>query len=119
MEGLAVTSGVVDGLEVDGVFKKPALGNLLGDFRQNLEHHAAGADIGMTDLGVAHLPGRQTDVQAGGLQLGVGVSGKKGVQVWFLRLGDGIARCGRGNAVAVHDDENCAVFNLGLHTVQP
>ena len=119
MQRLSVRLRVMDRLQINGVFKELPFLDLLGDLREDLEHDAAGADVGMADLGVAHLAGGKADIQTGGLKLGMGIPGKEPVQIGLLRLGDGIARCGRGNAVAVHDDENCAVFNLGLHTVQP
>ena len=106
MQGFAILLGVVHGLDVDRVLEELAGLDLLGDLGQNLEHDAAGADVGVADLGVAHLAFGQTHVQTGGLQQGVGVLGKELIQVGFLRLGDGVARSGGGDAVAVHDDKD-------------
>ncbi len=49
-------------------------GDGVADARQVLHHHAAGADVEMADLGVAHLPGRQSDLAAVGPQEGVGTA---------------------------------------------
>ena len=48
-----------------------AVGNGVADAHQFLMHHAAGADIHVADLGVAHLPLGQADIAAGGVQEGV------------------------------------------------
>ena len=108
-------SAYTDRFEIDGVLKELSFLDLFGNLREDLEHNTAGADIGMSDFGVPHLAGRKTDIQAGGLKLGVGIFGKKRVQIGFFCLGNGIARCGRGNAVAIHNDQNRAVLNRCLH----
>ena len=40
----------------------------VADTRQVLHQHAAGANVKVTDLGIAHLPVRQADILAGGAQ---------------------------------------------------
>ena len=107
VQGLAVCFGVFHGLDIDLVFKELSGFDLLAHLGQDLEHDAAGTDVGVADLGVAHLALRQADVKAGGLQLGVGIFGKELVQVGLLRLRDRIARGGRGDTEAVQDHENC------------
>ena len=42
------------------------------DPRQILHDHAAGADVEMADFGIAHLPVRQADVFARGVQEAMG-----------------------------------------------
>ena len=106
VQGLAIGLGVLDGLDIDLVFKELAGLDLLGDLRQDLEHHAAGADVGVTHLGVAHLALRQTHVKAGSLQLGAGVLGKELVQIGLLGLGNGVACGGGRNAETVKNDKN-------------
>ena len=106
VQRLAVVPGVVHGLDVDRVFKELAGLNLLGDLGQDLEHDAAGADVGVTDLGVAHLTLGQTYVQTAGLELGAGVFGKELVEIGLPGGGNRVAGCGRGETIAVHDDEN-------------
>ena len=48
-----------------------AVGDRVADAHQFLLHHAAGADVHVADLGVAHLAVGQADVAAGGVQQGV------------------------------------------------
>ena len=115
MKRMAALLRIPDRLEIDGVFKEVPVFNLEADFRQDLKHHAAGADVGMADLRVAHLPLRQTDIQAGGLELGVRKARKQCVQIRFVCDGYRIARRRRGNAITVHDDQTGAIFDLCLH----
>jgi hypothetical protein len=51
-----------------GLARQRAVGDGLVDARQLLHHHAAGAEIDMADLGVAHLAGGQADMELRGLQ---------------------------------------------------
>ena len=90
MQGLAVGLGVLNGLDVDRVFKKFAVLNLLRHLRQDLEHHAARAHVGVADLGVAHLPLGQAHVQPGGLEQGVRVLGEELIQVGGIGDIDGV-----------------------------
>ena len=64
MEGGAVLSAVVHGLQIGGVFEEVAVGDGLGDAGQVLEDHAARADVGVAHLAVAHLAVGQAHVQA-------------------------------------------------------
>ena len=50
------------------VFKKRAVTYCVGDKRQHLIYNASGADVRVTDLAVADLPLRQTNVNAGSHQ---------------------------------------------------
>ena len=47
------------------------LGQRLIDAGQVLQDHTTGADVGVADLGIAHLPVGQTDIMLAGLELGV------------------------------------------------
>ena len=69
----------------------------------------------MADLGVAHLPLRKTDIQAGGLKLGMRKTGKQRIQIRFVRDGNRIARRRRSNAITVHDDQTGTIFDFCLH----
>jgi hypothetical protein len=89
------------GVEIGGVFKKAPVGDGVGDARQVLENHAAGADVGMPNLTVAHLPGGQAHVQSGGLQGGGGIFGEQLVQTRRGGGADGVALHGVGQAEAV------------------
>ena len=107
VQGLAVCLRVLHGLDVDLVLEELAVLDLAGHLGQDLEDDAARADVGVTDLGVAHLPGRQADVQPGGLQRRMGPAVKEPVQIRGVGDVDGVALGGSRQAEAVHDDKNC------------
>jgi hypothetical protein len=65
-----------------------AIGNGRGDARQVLHHQPAGADIEMSDLGVAHLAGRQADVLARRVQEGVRAGRPQAVEAGRAGLAD-------------------------------
>ena len=85
--------------------KVPVL-NGLGDPGQVLKDHPARADIGVSHLGIAHLPCGQPHIQAGRGQLTAGIGGKDAVQVWLFRVGNGVARGLLPESKPVHDDES-------------
>ena len=62
----------------------------VADARQVLHHDAAGADVEMADLGIAHLPVRQADVLAGGVQQRVRAERPEPVEIGRARLLDGV-----------------------------
>ncbi len=62
MAGAAAFLELVDQLGQRRRLLDLARGDRVGDAGQVLHHHAAGADVEMADLGVAHLAGRQADV---------------------------------------------------------
>ncbi len=76
------------------------------DARQFLHHHAAGADIQMADLGIAHLSLWQADRLAAGGQEGVRRAGPEPVEVRRLGQGDGIVVPGFIPAETVENDEH-------------
>lgn len=53
------------------VLEEVAVLNGLGDTGQLLVYHAAGADVGMSHLGIAHLSVRKAHIKAGCADLGV------------------------------------------------
>ena len=55
----------------DGNFEELALANRLGDPRQALIDDPAGPEIEMADFGIAHLPVRQSDGFAPGIERGM------------------------------------------------
>ena len=59
----------------------------------------------MTDLTVAHLTVRQTDIHAGSAQLRDSALGKQAVQIRSFCCVDGIAHVAVAQSVAVHDNE--------------
>ena len=58
--------------------KKLAVFDGPADPGQVLKDHPAAADVGVAHLAVAHLPGGQTHVQAGGGEGGVGICRRRG-----------------------------------------
>ena len=47
-------------------------------------HHPPRADVGVTDLGIAHLPGRQADIGAEGGQSGAGAGSPKTIEIGHI-----------------------------------
>ena len=62
----------------------------VGDARQVLHHDAAGADVEMADLGIAHLAVGQADVAARGAQEGVRTRAPQAVEGRRPRLAHGV-----------------------------
>ena len=78
----------------------------VADPRQVLHHDAAGADIEMADLGIAHLSRRQADVAAGGAQERVRPGGPQSVERGRLGLPDGVVGGFLAPAPAVQHDQH-------------
>ncbi len=114
MQRFSICLGILDRLDVDRVFKELAGTDLLGDLRQDLEDDAARADVGVADLGIAHLSLGQTDVQTGGKKLGAGIVREELIEIGGFGLGDRVARGGRRDAEAVHDDKSCFFAHSGV-----
>ena len=72
VQGGALLLAGVHGVVVGGIGEKVPVGDGLGDAGQVLEHHSAGADVGVAHLAVAHLSVRQAHVQSGRGQLRMG-----------------------------------------------
>ena len=117
VQGLAVCLRVLHGLDVDLVPEELAVLDLAGHLGQDLEDNAARADVGVTDLGVAHLALGQADVQPGGLQRRMGPAVKEPVQIRGVGDVDGVALGGSRQAEAVHDDKNCLFAHKKLLTI--
>ena len=66
----------------------------------------AGADVGVPDLGVAHLPGRQPDVRPMRRQLRVRARRPDPVEVRRPRQRDGVALARRAQAPAIENAED-------------
>src|SRR6185312_16758513 len=75
------------------------------DARQVLTHDGAGAEVEVADLGVAHLPVRQSYRTAAGGELRVRIRGPQLVEDGRGGERDGVARAGRRKAPAVEHDE--------------
>ena len=91
------------------VLEERAVADRLVHAHQVLEEDPPGADRQVPDLGVAHLPRRQPDRLAGGLQRRVRVLAPEPVEHRRRRQLDGVARPGRRAAPAVEDDERYEV----------
>ena len=104
VQGLAVRR-VIKGSSIDRILKKRPVLNGLCDARQILKHNAAGADVRVADLAVAHLAVRQADIQPGGGQLRVRPTLQEAVHDRGLSHVNGVAVIRLADAVAVEDDE--------------
>ena len=103
MEGGAVFTAVFHRAGQRFVLEEITVLNGFGDAGQLLLDHPSGADIGVSDLGVAHLTVRQTDIQTGGSQLGVRVLCELTVEVGFMGGMDGVSIIGMVDAEAVQN----------------
>ena len=110
VQGGAVFPAGAHGIKIGGIFKKVTVLNGLADAGQVLKHYAACTDIGVADLAVAHLPGRQADIQPGGGQLRMGVFLKELVQPGRVGGGDGVAGGFPAQTEAIHNDERGGSF---------
>ena len=113
VEGAAALLAVVHGLDIGLVLKEAAVLDGPADAGEILEHHPAGADVGVTHLGVAHLALGQTHVQTGGRQLAAGILRKNSIQIWLAGSGDGIALLLLRQAKAIHNNQGsrCLTHN--------
>src|SRR5438874_1163150 len=80
-----------------------ALGDRLVDARQILQDHAAGAEIGVADLGIAHLPVRQADIMLARLEPRMRPAAQELVPDRRLRLVDRVVVAILALAPAVED----------------
>ena len=103
VEGGAVFAAVFHRAGQRFVLEEITVLNGFGDAGQLLIDHPSGADIGVSDLGVAHLAVRQTDIQTGGSQLGVRVLCEITVEVGFMGGMDGVSIIGMVDAEAVQN----------------
>ena len=102
VQRLAVVRGVPHRLAQRLVLEERAVLDRLGYLDQVLIYDPSGADIGVTDLGVAHLTVGQTDPQTGSLYLSVRVFRPKLVKTGLFRRLDRVAVLRRIDAEAVH-----------------
>ena len=77
------------------------------DARELLMHHAAGADVEMPHLGVAHLTLRKAHGLSRGFELGVRAGFEQLVEHRSGCQRHGIARTCRRQAQTVHDNQTC------------
>ena len=104
---LACGLGVLVGADDFGVAEDAAVLTGAVDFHKVLIDDAAGADVEVTHLRVAHLSVGQADVLAAGQQLAVGISGINLVEVGSRSVVDDVALAVVAYAPAVKDHQEC------------
>ena len=98
-----------------GLRGQAAVRDRLADARQVLHHDPAGADVQVADLGVAHLPLRQPDIEAGGAQEGVRAGCQSRSKIRRVGLADGVVGRLLAPAPAVEDDQHHGAGRFRLH----
>ena len=93
-----------------------AIGNRQINPPQIHRHHPTSADIHMPNLGIAHLPNRQTNIKTAGDQRRVGAFRHQPVISRRLRQRDGVVFSGIPQAPAVKNTQNNGL-GLGHFTV--
>ena len=81
---------LVHGRGEHGVAEKVTVLDALADAGEVLIDDAAGADIEMADLRIAHLPFGQPDIRAAGAQAGGGIVPQQGIEPRGSGQADGI-----------------------------
>ena len=112
VKGLAFGLDIVHSLDEDLVLGDGAVLDGIVDARKLLEDDAAGTDIEVTHLGVAHLAIGKAHVLARSAERGVGVFLVQAIKEGRLGSGDGVLAIGRSQATAVHDDQECRKMTL-------
>ena len=102
----AAAGGLGARLLEHAVGEEVAVGDRLADAREVLVDDAAGADVEMPDLGVAHLARRQPHRRAGCLEGAVRVRGQQPVEDGSGGQAHGVAGTGGRAAPAVQDHEH-------------
>ena len=91
MQGRVVLLAIFDCRKQSFVFEEVAILNRFCNAGQLLINDAASADVGVSNLGVAHLTIRQANIQTGCTQLGVRILSKIFIKVWLFCSMDGIS----------------------------
>ena len=107
MAGAAALFQLVDQIGERRRLLDLAVGDGVADARQVLHHHAAGADVEMADLGIAHLARRQADIACPTVRRKrVRAGGPEPVEGRGLGLADGVVGGVLAPAPAVQDDQH-------------
>ena len=93
------------GREQGFVARKAAIGNRRIDAGEILVDDAARTDVHVADFGIAHLPVRQSDMQAMGVDQGVRTVAQQGVPVRQPRLRKRVVRGLFAMAPAIEDQQ--------------
>ena len=91
VKGGAVLFAVFHCADKGFILKKVAVLNGLCNSCQLLINNAACADVCVTDLAVAHLTVRKTDVHSGSADIGYRVFAHEAVKVRLVSRGNGVA----------------------------
>lgn len=111
-QGLAFGLDIVHSLNEDLVLGNGAVLDSVIDARKLLEHDAAGTDVEVAHLGVAHLTVGKAHVLARSAERGVRVLLVQAIKEGRLGSSDGVLAIGRSQATAVHDDQECRKMTL-------
>jgi len=114
VHGLACTHCLVDSGADGRVLKELAITDRLGDAGEILIHHAAGTQVHVADLGVAHLAVRQTDIHARTRDQAVRHARAKTIQHRFLGRINGVVFVTFTVTEAIQDDQDQR-FRRGSH----
>lgn len=115
MQGGAIFTAVFNGCCKRLVFRKAALLHRLGNAGQLLINNTSRTDIRMTDLRIAHLSVRQSDVHPGRADLCLRPSCKQPVDIRFICCMNRIAVVAFVNTEAIHNDEDQRFFHKGTY----
>ncbi|MNE46637.1 hypothetical protein D3C80_1409860 [compost metagenome] len=106
VHGLAGSHGLVDRAAEYGVVEEFAVLDGLGDPGKVLVHHATGTEVHVADLGVAHLPVRQTDVHAGAGDQAVRLGGAQAIVDRRVGRIDGVVVGAFAVTETIQDDQD-------------
>jgi hypothetical protein len=106
MEGAAIVDRALDRPVQRGVGRKLPVRHRQVDPGQPLIDDEAGADVGVPDLRVPHLPRRQPDVLTGGKQGRVRVVGPETVHRRRPGAEDGVSRLVAADTPAIEDHQD-------------
>ncbi|MND93237.1 hypothetical protein D3C80_854180 [compost metagenome] len=100
------------------ILEELAVADRFGDASEVLIHHAAGAEVHVTDFGVAHLAIRKADVHAAARDQAVRHGGPQAVQYGLLRGEDsvGFRAVTVTEAVENHQDQRFRRGSHGIHS---
>ncbi|MNP10208.1 hypothetical protein D3C76_1023490 [compost metagenome] len=117
VHGFTGGDGFVHGGADGRVLEELAVADRFGHAGEVLVHHAAGAEIHVADLGVAHLAVRQANVHAAAGNQAVGHGGPQTIQYRLLRRKDGVGFRALTVTEAVENNQDQR-FRRGSHGVR-
>lgn len=107
MQRLTSSGNVVHGLDENLVLLDRAILDGVVDAGELLEHDAAGTNVEVADLGVAHLAVGQADVLARGAEGGMRILGVQTVDERRAGSAHGVVGSLGRKAETVHDTQEC------------